>query len=427
VSIFFLGVALLSALMLTTASLSLWRTFEWGLAFLQYPWRFQALTAVATALLAGLLVGQLAAFSSRAGLALAAVLLLVAGLWALWRLPVASASADLSVPGMWQVDRDHGQVGTTWTGEYLPIWVSEQRWALSHPLRSLEPGGQPLPAGQLDLTGVGYSRYRLAVQAPQETPLVLHQFYYPGWVAKARWEGGSRSYPARPSGPLGLAAFDLAPLAGSLAVRLELTTAQAMGTLLSLLTALGLAVVLVARYQLRAGLRMAKGLLSLAFCYLLVSVLLVASLVLPNGYLRATTPVKANLEGIVELLAFTTDGETYHPGEEVQVTLYWRALRNLGRDYKSFVHLTDAAMTRQPAQHDGDPGGGFTPTSRWLAGELVPDTHPIRLPVDLPPGQYRLWAGMYPSDTVQNLAVLTAAVPAADGRVLLGELSVLAP
>jgi hypothetical protein len=84
-------------------------------------------------------------------------------------------------------------------------------------------------------------------------------------------------------------------------------------------------------------------------------------------------------------------------------------------------------MTHQPAQHDGDPGGGFTPTTRWEPGELVPDLHPVQLPADLPPGRYRLWAGMYEYEPVRNLTIVAADRPVSDNRILLGEIEVLSP
>jgi hypothetical protein len=165
----------------------------------------------------------------------------------------------------------------------------------------------------------------------------------------------------------------------------------------------------------------------LAACYLAFAIALLLSLTLPNGAMHATDQVNANLEGSVELLAYVAGGGAYHPGDTVSVTLYWRALRTLGQDYKAFVHLTDAEVTRQPAQHDGDPGGGFTPTTRWLPGEIVPDTHHLQLPADLEPGHYRLWAGMYEHEIVRNLTILSADTPAADGRVMLGEIEVSSP
>ena len=99
------------------------------------------------------------------------------------------------------------------------------------------------------------------------------------------------------------------------------------------------------------------------------------------------------------------------------VRLYWLALRSTARNDKTFVHLVDAAG-QLVAQHDGDPGGGFTPTTRWQAGELAPDRHYLDLPHGLPAGRYRLKAGMYQLEPFRNLLTDPAS---ADGRIDLGE------
>ncbi len=430
-AIFFLFVAYLSAFMLTTASLPVWKTFEPALAFLQYPWRFQALTALATAFLAGALVQGLSRPSLWSRFAPGPLLVMAIALWALWRLPFTSLRPDLTVEEMWRQDHHFGQIGATWTGEYLPIWVTEQRWAISHPAAESVPDSGARPAGELELNGIAYTRHDFAVDSLQPVHLVLHQFYYPGW--DARWQG--RSYAAHPEGVLGLAAFDLPAGSGPLTVRLRLTPAQKWGCYLSLATALLIAIALCAypqhsgpgtarrRLLQRGGTR----LLGLAACSLLLAGILLAGLIWPNGRVRPVQQVSANLEDTVELLGSFTNRPRYRAGQTVDVTVYWLALRSLDKDYKAFVHLTDAAMTRQPAQHDGDPGGGFTPVSRWLPGEILPDTHHLSLPADLLPGRYLLWGGMYDFETVQNLRVLSASVPSSDNRVLLGEIEVLAP
>jgi len=424
-NLFFLVIAFCSAFMLTLASRPVWQLLEPGLAFLQYPWRFQALTVLATAFLAGAL-GDAARRSLRAGYwrPAATVFLLGIGAWALWRLPYTPASPDISVEAMWQADRQHGQVGATWTGEYLPIWVTEQRWALSYPPAEPTSSSDLLLPGQVRLTAAGYTRYDLVADAPEGASVTLHQFHYPGW--QARWIG--KTLPSYPEGVLALATFDLEAGSGPLIVRLGHTPAQFWGTLLSLLAAIlaGIGLLVVAR-RLRRERGAASGHLLLAACYLTLAAVLLVSLALPNGAVEATQQVNANLEDRVELLAYTTGDQTYHPGDTVTVTLYWRALRQLDRDYKAFVHLTDAAITRQPAQHDGDPNGGFTPTTRWLPGELVPDTHRLGLPAGLEPGRYLLWAGMYEHETVRNLSIVSSEMPAANARVLLGEIEVASP
>ena len=424
-NLFFLGVALLSAFMLTLASQPLWQLFESGLAFLQYPWRFQALAVLATAFLAGALVDA-GCRSLRPGHCwlLASGLLLAIGAWALWHLPYTPMTPDISTEAMWEIDRQNGQVGATWTGEYLPVWVTEQRWALAHPLPDPAPDGKALPPGQVRLTNVGHTRYDLTVEAPEGTSLTLHQFHYPGW--QAGWQGDT--IPSQPEGVLALASYDLKAGSGPLAARLGHTPAQFWGTLVSLFASLliGIGIIVVTRRRAPQG-RSPRGSVPLAACYLALAAALLVSLLLPNGTVRAANQVNANLEDSTELLAYTTDRSAYYPGDTVSVTLYWRSLRELDQDYKAFVHLTDADLTRQPAQHDGDPNSGFTPTTRWLSGELVPDTHYLSLPASLEPGRYRLWAGMYEHETVRNLDIISSGTPAADGRVLLGEIEVTAP
>jgi hypothetical protein len=99
----------------------------------------------------------------------------------------------------------------------------------------------------------------------------------------------------------------------------------------------------------------------------------------------------------------------------------------MGQDYKVFVHFQDEGQTTMWAQHDGDPVEGFTPTTRWLPGEMVADDHTLLLPLDAPPGRYKLFAGMYEWETVRNLTILTPEAASPNNRILLGEVEVVAP
>jgi len=460
----FLAVAVSTIYMLSDASLPVWRAGEAVLAYLEFPWRIQSMTILATAFLAGAVWDTqpwvaLHAHSARPGffasqprvpwwgspsalhvrmtgwlLAAALVWFLI---WTLWRLPVTPVTPGLAVEDMWQMDRDIGQMGTTWDGEFIPVWVAEQRWAVSLPasstgrpsLTTVQPVG-----GQLRLTGTGYARYDFSLDAPQGATVVLHQFHFPGW--QARWNG--TVVPSRPEGNLGLVAFDLSPGSGPLTIGLDLTPAQLWGSLLSLagLVVGGLG---LAAYALTRERRPAWGPLLLAAGYLLPAALLLGHLVLPSGAVHSVEQAYANLENRTELLGFTTDRAVYAPGDTAAVTLYWRPLQVPEQDYKVFVHLTGpkpaspqpqlltASLGGLPvAQHDGDPGGGFTPTTRWLPGELVPDTHRLILPADLPPGRYGLWAGIYEYPAVRNLEVISAGGQVVDGRIFLGEIEVRA-
>jgi hypothetical protein len=110
----------------------------------------------------------------------------------------------------------------------------------------------------------------------------------------------------------------------------------------------------------------------------------------------------------------------------VDVTLYWFALRENGSNYKSFVHLL-GGDGQVVAQHDGDPGGGYTPTTRWMPGEVIPDRHRLMLPEGAADGALGLRAGMYAVDASGTAANLPIDPPAADGRADLGVVQAVSP
>ena len=102
--------------------------------------------------------------------------------------------------------------------------------------------------------------------------------------------------------------------------------------------------------------------------------------------------------------------------DALDVTLYWYALRETATNYKVFVHVLGPDGGQVIGQHDGDPVGGFTPTTRWRSGEVIVDRHRIPLPAGLA-GGVGVRAGMYRPEPVQNLPLDP---PTADGRVDLG-------
>ncbi|MCL5025366.1 MAG: hypothetical protein M1531_02565, partial [Chloroflexi bacterium] len=86
------------------------------------------------------------------------------------------------------------------------------------------------------------------------------------------------------------------------------------------------------------------------------------------------------------------------------VTIAWQAADAPPADYTVFVQLLNADG-QLVAQADAMPQGGLNPTGSWEAGETVVDEHTISLPPDLPPGRYRLIAGMYLVETGERLPV----------------------
>lgn len=134
---------------------------------------------------------------------------------------------------------------------------------------------------------------------------------------------------------------------------------------------------------------------------------------LPPGYGPITAPKV--LGGFAEAAGLRLS-EPIQAGRFITVSLLWRAAGEAGRNYKAFVQLWDATGERR-AGHDSDPCASACPTEGWLPGEYLEDAHRLDLPADLPPGDYRLVAGMYDPDTQRRLS-------AADGADVV-ELGVL--
>ncbi len=93
--------------------------------------------------------------------------------------------------------------------------------------------------------------------------------------------------------------------------------------------------------------------------------------------------------------------------QNLKVTFYWQALRQPEADYTVFVHVRDNAGNVS-AQKDQPPLAGAYPTGLWDAGEIIKDD--VSVPLDgLPPGRYRVVAGLYNFASGQRLPVAGSA------------------
>lgn len=100
------------------------------------------------------------------------------------------------------------------------------------------------------------------------------------------------------------------------------------------------------------------------------------------------------------------------PGASPSVRLTWRSDAATRGRYTAFVHLVGPEGLA--AQHDQAPLQGFYPTDAWLKGVPVDDSYTLVLPEALPPGEYRLLAGLYDPATGQRLPVLEDGQPVGD-------------
>ncbi len=383
--------ALAAGFMLWSGSLPVWLALERWLSLLQYPWRFLLLAGLGLSPLVGmglLWIPRRARWGAAAALAL--ILLASASRIPLKPIP----TPDLSQEAMWRTDYDNRQIGATWTAEFVPVTVRVDRTAVPNDPTPDEE--KPSPIGctpQVRPLAWRPLESRWSVDSTCEFEMSLHQFAFPDW----RVTVDGKPVATEPISGLGLLGWSVPPGKHVIAVRKGSTPARTIGTAASLISALALAS--------WAFLRARRGFLIGAAAIALVAALAAASL-FPFHFQREPVPVRHDIAGKAALVGYDLSGD-WRPGGRAIVRLYWLGLAPMDDDYHVFVHLYRADTMQVVAQHDGQPVGGFTPTRRWLPGEVLWDDHRLVLPQNLPPGRYRIGVGMYRmGPPVQNLPVV---------------------
>ena len=110
-------------------------------------------------------------------------------------------------------------------------------------------------------------------------------------------------------------------------------------------------------------------------------------------------------------------------GDILPLTLTWQAQNQIDRDYKVYVHLVNE-QGLVVAQRDGEPKGGWYPTSGWQLGEVVQDRQGLLMTSDVVAGDYSVLVGLYDSEG-QRLPVLDEEGRSAGDGVSLGTVEVV--
>lgn len=84
----------------------------------------------------------------------------------------------------------------------------------------------------------------------------------------------------------------------------------------------------------------------------------------------------------VELVGYSVDTDPIVPGQEAEVTLFWRALRDVDKDYTIDLQLLDAKLALKGAVRSYAGQGAF-PTSMWTPGVAFADHYSIPVGKDL--------------------------------------------
>ena len=135
-------------------------------------------------------------------------------------------------------------------------------------------------------------------------------------------------------------------------------------------------------------------------------------------------PVDINFGDKIKLVGYGLNGEEWHPGENLLVTMYWEALEDLDEDLwllMRLVHRRGYDLTFK----DGCPSGGRYTTDHWKQGDVIPSVHRLRIPGDAEKHPYRLTLSMHPFDSEEWLPILNEQGQVTGDIVILRLISVV--
>jgi hypothetical protein len=108
----------------------------------------------------------------------------------------------------------------------------------------------------------------------------------------------------------------------------------------------------------------------------------------------------------LERVRLTTD--VVLPGGELVIRPVWTSNGQVDRCYTVYCHLMSEDGTLL-GQHDSLPLRGDRRTTTWEPGEVIEDRYKIEVGRGAEPGPYQLSLGMYDSETLERLPVVTDA------------------
>jgi hypothetical protein len=247
-------------------------------------------------------------------------------------------------------------------------------------------------------------RFQLRVTAP--TSLELLTAYFPGWMANI----GGRPTLLVANEETGLIHIEVPVVANEeLDVTLGTTPIRAGAWIISGAVLGILLMVTWGRWRRQPGYYDDLELLSKPEARLLALVLgSFASIILlfatpvsplslrarPGYLLDNSYSLRSRTDVGLEAVAYRLDRFHYHPGETLELTLYWQTLRVLLQDYQIKLYLVSNANGVQWLPTDFRRPGNY-PTLRWNINRYIEDRASIPLSLTIFPGNYQIAAEVY--------------------------------
>ncbi|MCU0496235.1 MAG: glycosyltransferase family 39 protein [Anaerolineae bacterium] len=139
-------------------------------------------------------------------------------------------------------------------------------------------------------------------------------------------------------------------------------------------------------------------------------------------------PLNINFDHQIALVGYDLDRLSAAPGEALTLTLYWRGLRPITRDYVVFANIIEPQTLTKYADSNAMPVAWTRPTTTWTPDELIIDSHTLTVYPDALPGIYELEIGLYlPDPDFPRLQIVPEVGQTADNLIYLSRIRILPP
>jgi len=422
------------------------------LPLIQFPWRFLAISILCAAFLGGsgvaaimdLMSDRVSSQSTFVAVIPAVVIFLAAVNVVPWRFAdYFDPLPDASVAGSMEYERESGLIGTTSTGEYLPVSVRQLPFAQEGQETYERLDGDSLPEGaRLIAEDYGPLRYDIVVDSPRLFTAIFNTFFFEGWQATI---DGQQAL-LRATDRQGLISLEVPQGEHRLQILFRSTLVRQLGSLISLVSLVLFILTMIRLARSRPSKSSSQAVMQpslvlrqyglLAATLLLILFLETAYFNKPGSLFKKTWFDGHSLVGVGEILEFNFDDELILIGlvapeiiaadEPVEVVLYWRVPQATKTDYSVSTFLLDKD-NYIVGQHDNQYAGDH-PSSLWLPGQYAQDKHTISLVPGTPPGIYDLQVAVYESGKPNERLNVLDQAGAPGGRTLaVSEIAVERP
>jgi hypothetical protein len=442
--LFFVVATLGLLFLMMPASLFLWESIPL-LPFLQFPWRLLGSAVAMLAILSGIGAGEiwqqlelrdwrLGRFNLQSPISNLTILLILIILPSLPLTQVPPWSPDFGATDtrrITEIELEGRWLGTTSTGDFVPASVAVLPKPEGSVLRGLLDNGvvdrvnrAALPEGAVvEFEPIKPLHTRFHVESSVPFAFRLFLFAFPGWEVQVDGQIVDTEI-GLPEG------FIVVPMeAGVHVVDVEFkdTGVRRNAGILSIISLLSTAALffLYSHNEKENHAPRATHHASQTIIPLLIFTLIYILILNPTGILHVESKdlvaipadyhTLSSYNNEIALIGFDIP-KHIRAGENIELTLYWQALQLQEENYRVFSHFLNENGV-PVAQSDKLNPGDF-PTERWGLEKYIQDTHRMEMPANLPPGTYKLTAGLWLAETGERLFVTEAGQIVGEFKVL---------